>query len=94
MKKDEQSENIGASVIDRYSEGRKRQPGMAIRTSDINNDLLDHSIKDGGITTTMISPMFVKKRHLDGRKVVFEGDSNYNECETPTIYDLKQPFDL
>jgi hypothetical protein len=74
-----------------YSElgnGKRNRKNLGIQIigagPETNNDKIEDSIQDGGITPTNISPMFHNKRHLGGQNVVvFDRDSNNNNCETP-----------
>lgn len=92
---DQASEKIGASVIDMYSEGngKRSRKNLGIQIigggPETNNDRLGASVLDGGLTPTMISPLFKKKRHLGGQNVVFDRDSN---CETPNEENRRNPF--
>jgi hypothetical protein len=72
-----------------YSEGNGKRNRKALGIQIIgggpetNNDNNGASVLEGGITPTNISPLFQKKRHLGGQNVVFDRDSNNNNCETP-----------
>jgi hypothetical protein len=73
-----------------YSEGngKRNRKNLGIQIigggPETNNDKFGASVLDGGITPTNISPLFQKKRHLGGQNVVvFDRDSNNNNCETP-----------
>ena len=73
-----------------YSEGngKRMRKNLGIEIigggPETNNDKFGASVLDGGITPDNVSPLFQNKRHLGGQNVVvFDRDSNNNNCETP-----------